>query len=957
MLSWVAGSECGPVPLLRMDQAAPSQTGSEPPGGATGSWASARPLAWLLAAAIGLPAVLLAASGWLAWEGAWREARNEVAQEADAGAEYAARLLLNYGIAASRLDDLLRGLSDAEILAQAASLLPAARALSTEAPQPAKAAVFARDGTTLLLTMDRPLPVGMGGAGYDFFTAMRAPGAPPLHLSEIFASPVDGRPIFTVSRRRTQTGNPPAPDGFDGLVNLAVEPEVVAEGLRRLRTAETDVIGLLRSDGHMLARTNGLAAPQPPLPATAQFHAIAAAGTERLVITDGTSIDNRPWLIGLRRLEGFPAYATAIRSRAAIVAAWREAMLPQLAIALPAMLALLGLALLVWRGQRRLIAAKDRLEARVAERTAALAEVSEALDLTPSMITDLEGRVLHWSEGCVRLYGYSREEALGRSVAALLRTEFTAGGREGLLANLLRHGQWQGELEQYRRDGSRVVTGAQWALRRDPRTGEPHSIVSTRTDLSALHQAEHALRRSEARLQRAQEASGAVAFELAEDGSVLADAAMPGLFGLLPTGSLTLARLASRLHPGDYRLLASAYRGLARHGGGFNLEFRIRRADGSERWLLARGEAQPRQPGRYAPRLTAGIVLDVTQRRNAEAALAASGERLRLAQEAAGFGIYDHDFRTGAVTWDSRMRAFWGLSEEAPVTGRHFLAGLHAEDRPLRRAAMRRARDPEGPGTYQAEFRVVDGAAREERWIFTIGQVHFEQGRPVRLTGLAIDITERKRSEQRNELLMREVDHRAKNALAVVQAALRLSRAETPAELVRIIEGRVAALARAQTILARRRWEGAELHALLEGELAAFLTGIRLDAPRAELHGPSVTIAAHAAQPLSMAVHELATNAMKYGALSRRGGLLQVSWRLDASQRVLSLLWRERGGPEVEASPGRRGFGSRVIEQTVQVQLGGMVTRRWLPGGLACEITMPLARQDGVEAAEKAAAA
>jgi len=207
---------------------------------------------------------------------------------------------------------------------------------------------------------------------------------------------------------------------------------------------------------------------------------------------------------------------------------------------------------------------------------------------------------------------------------------------------------------------------------------------------------------------------------------------------------------------------------------------------------------------------------------------------------------------------------------------------------------------------------------------------------------------------------MREVDHRAKNALAVVQAALRLSRAETPAELVRIIEGRVAALARAQTILARRRWEGAELHALLEGELAAFLTGIRLDAPRAELQGPVVTIAAHAAQPLSMAVHELATNAMKYGALSRRGGQLQVSWRLDAAQRVLSLLWRERGGPEV-ANPARRGLGSRVIEQTVQVQLGGKVTRRWLPGGLVCEITMPLSRREGgrpvVEGTESAEAA
>jgi len=92
------------------------------------------------------------------------------------------------------------------------------------------------------------------------------------------------------------------------------------------------------------------------------------------------------------------------------------------------------------------------------------------------------------------------------------------------------------------------------------------------------------------------------------------------------------------------------------------------------------------------------------------------------------------------------MRAFWGLAEAAPVTSRHFLAGLHPEDRALRRAAMRRAKDPQGPGTYQAEFRVLGGEEQKERWIFTIGQVHFEHGRPVRLTGLALDITARKRT-------------------------------------------------------------------------------------------------------------------------------------------------------------------------------------------------------------------
>jgi two-component sensor histidine kinase len=120
---------------------------------------------------------------------------------------------------------------------------------------------------------------------------------------------------------------------------------------------------------------------------------------------------------------------------------------------------------------------------------------------------------------------------------------------------------------------------------------------------------------------------------------------------------------------------------------------------------------------------------------------------------------------------------------------------------------------------------VIGRADGLERWVSVNGTVRFDEAgrRPVRLVGTALDVTARKRVELRNELLMREVDHRAKNALAVVQAALRLSRAETPAKLVRIVERRVAALARAQTVLAQRRWEGAELRVLLEGELAPFL--------------------------------------------------------------------------------------------------------------------------------------
>lgn len=229
---------------------------------------------------------------------------------------------------------------------------------------------------------------------------------------------------------------------------------------------------------------------------------------------------------------------------------------------------------------------------------------------------------------------------------------------------------------------------------------------------------------------------------------------------------------------------------------------------------------------------------------------------------------------------------------------------------------------------------------------------------PTNTGGLSVylrDIRERKHAEERQRLLAREVDHRAKNALAVVQAAVRLTRAEDVPGYARALEGRVAALARAQTLLAQDRWAGADLRALVRGELNPFLGGNR---QRAELDGPPVTLPPGAAQPLAMAVHELATNALKHGALSVEGGRVAVSWRASgrAAHRVLRLRWIEMGGPPVRGAPARRGFGTRVLEATIGRQLGGTVSLAWEAQGLICEIELPLTRTPAAGAAAAGAA-
>ncbi len=208
------------------------------------------------------------------------------------------------------------------------------------------------------------------------------------------------------------------------------------------------------------------------------------------------------------------------------------------------------------------------------------------------------------------------------------------------------------------------------------------------------------------------------------------------------------------------------------------------------------------------------------------------------------------------------------------------------------------------------------------------------------------DVSERRAAEERQALLMRELDHRAKNALAVVQAALRLTPKDDAEAYARAVGGRVGALARAHTLLAKGQWSGAELRDLAWGELAPFL-GSAADKrrqPRAALDGPEVVLVPGAAQAISMALHELATNATKHGALSAPDGRVSVFWETDGEKGLLRLLWAEAGGPPVEAPPTRRGFGSRLLEATLRDQLGGKLVRDWRPGGLVCTIEMPLAR-------------
>jgi PAS domain S-box-containing protein len=211
------------------------------------------------------------------------------------------------------------------------------------------------------------------------------------------------------------------------------------------------------------------------------------------------------------------------------------------------------------------------------------------------------------------------------------------------------------------------------------------------------------------------------------------------------------------------------------------------------------------------------------------------------------------------------------------------------------------------------------------------------------------DITDRKLNEEAQTLLAREVDHRAKNALAVAQALVSLTRADTVAEYVQVVTGRIAALARAHSLLSRSRWTGASLQQVVCEEITPYARDEQI-----AITGPSIMLIAEAVQPLGMVVHELATNALKHGALSADGGLVSISWQVD--HNGLRLHWQESGGPCVR-QPTRLGFGSRLLEKTVRRQLEAELELAWLAGGLSAEIRLPARLFSSQEASDASASA
>jgi PAS domain S-box-containing protein len=315
------------------------------------------------------------------------------------------------------------------------------------------------------------------------------------------------------------------------------------------------------------------------------------------------------------------------------------------------------------------------------------------------------------------------------------------------------------------------------------------------------------------------------------------------------------------------------------------------------------------------------------------ARLVESEQRRSMAIAAGKMGSWDWDWVNGDWMWDEGQYRIFGVDPKSfVVTPASVQAMLHPEDIGELRKAM--AHFNMGARSYEAEFRITrpDG---EVRWcVGTAAATVDKGGRVVRVSGVTVDITDRKRAEERQTLLTREVDHRAKNALALAQSIVRLTRAQNVNAYVQAVEGRITALARVHTVLSLSSWQGAEIRRLVAEEVAPYSEAGQIQIDGAEVHLEPAT-----AQTLALALHELVTNSAKYGSLSALSGRLAISWDLPNDQLILA--WVETGGPPV-SKPTSKGFGTRSVIASIETQLGGKADFDWRPEGLVCRLTVPL---------------
>jgi PAS domain S-box-containing protein len=470
--------------------------------------------------------------------------------------------------------------------------------------------------------------------------------------------------------------------------------------------------------------------------------------------------------------------------------------------------------------------------------------------------------------------------------------------------------------------------------------GRPVRIVGISIDVTERKQAEAVLKENEKRLAEALVAGRVIAFEwdAATRRSRRSTNAVPIL------GSVECDNFLNQVHPDDRARFKAHIGGLSPSTPAYAFSFRFRRPDGGYVWLEETAKGEFDAAGRLLR--VRGLTRDITDRKQAELALEERKLQLSLAGRAGLVGSFAYDIDTEEMQVSEGYAAIHGLPEgTTQMTCAMWKAGVHPED--LERYDELRSRVfREQRREYGAEYRIVRPTG-EVRWIEARCFVTYRaDGRPLRVVGVNIDITDRKRAEEQQRMLVAELDHRVKNVLATVSAvASRTQDADVSrAEFVAALSGRIRSMAATHELLSRRQWRGISLKKLVQREVAPYATLTNTD-----IRGPELTLTPEAGQAVSMVLHELTTNAAKHGALSSPNGRACIRWYRvpngNADARVC-IEWRETGGPAVRV-PRKSGYGMEVIRDLIPYELAGTVDLVFAPEGLRCDLNIPVGKRNG----------
>jgi two-component sensor histidine kinase len=315
---------------------------------------------------------------------------------------------------------------------------------------------------------------------------------------------------------------------------------------------------------------------------------------------------------------------------------------------------------------------------------------------------------------------------------------------------------------------------------------------------------------------------------------------------------------------------------------------------------------------------------------------------MRLAVEGAGMATWELDLTTMEGPWSQNRFEILGYTPSANGRGSYdeWTARVHSDDFQRANAAAQKCLTDGIP--FEIEYRILRADNNEERWLRSNGSlIRASAGHSPRFVGISFDITRQKRDEAHQQLLIDELNHRVKNTLGIVQGIAQQSfnKETSVLAITEAFEGRLAALSAVHNLLTTGLWQAISLADLIAASLMPLARETQIHA-----HGPQIMLEAKTAVTMALALHELATNALKYGALSCASGVIGINWTISVT-RELTLEWIEQGGPSV-TPPNTKGFGIRMIEQGLAAEFRGNVDILFDPNGLICRLTAQLPESD-----------